>query len=102
MMAFLCGTRLRHQNRNHRPNPSYWVGPYAGYSIADVTYDYSLLAKAWEKVFVNFPEWDAAYAPYCVWSGPMFEYAGATQFTLAGKDGADQKNAPVEAGFLHV
>jgi hypothetical protein len=73
------------------PEEGYWVGPYAGYTVADVTYDYSLLAKSWEKVFTDFPEWDAAYAPYCVWSGPMFEFAGITQFTLAGKEGADQK-----------
>jgi hypothetical protein len=47
------------------PEEGYWVGPYAGYTVADVTYDYSLLAKSWEKVFTDFPEWDAAYAPYC-------------------------------------
>lgn len=73
------------------PEEGYWVSAYAGYSLADVTYDYSKMAAAWEKAIVDFPEWDAIYAPFAVWSGPMFEYAGNTHFALAGRDSESQK-----------
>lgn len=73
------------------PEEGYWVSVYGGYTINDTSLNNELLAKAWEKTMVDFPEWDALYAPNCVWSRILFEFAGSSHFVLAGKEGTSGK-----------